>query len=303
MSAHRITPHTIGQLRERGRVQVGYITQLAWSPDGAALAIAHGGGVSLWQGGFGGSPSLTLEHAAPVKGIAFSPDSKVLATGSADMQVRLWLMASGRSLFVMRGHTDRVNAVAISPDGRLIVSGGADRALRLVDLMDSRGLNPLNGHTDAVTSVAFTPDSRTIVSASADATIQLWNITTPDSTFTHRYDDGVRAFAVSRDGASLAAGLANGDLIVSGLGLTFEHWRKLAHEGGVDTVAYAPDGTLIVTGGRDFTAKLWDSATGDLLATVEGHTKPILTAAFNPPGTMLVTGSGDNTAVLWMVDA
>jgi len=301
MTAIRFTLDNIVSAHERGRVPVGYITQIAWSPDGTVLAVAHGSGVSLWHDGFGGAPTGVLDHPAPVKSIAFSPDSKVLATGSSDTQVRLWLLASGTSLFVMRGHTDTVNSVAISPNGRVVASGSADHTIRLVDLMDSRGLTPLLGHNDAVKAVGFTADTQSIITGSADGTIRVWAHQAAEPIVTHTYEDGVRAFAVSPDGGSLAAALKNGRLIVSGVMVNFLHWGKDAHDGGVDCVAFSPDGSLIVTGGRDHAVKIWDAATGDLLTTLETHTKPVLSVAFNPAGTMLVSASGDNQVVLWGV--
>jgi len=71
------------------------------------------------------------------------------------------------------------------------------------------------------------------------------------------------------------------------------------HAGAVHTVAFSPDLTVLATGGRDGTARLWDLATGQCLHTLQGHADTVYRVAFSPDGTLLVTGSYDSTARLF----
>jgi WD40 repeat protein len=64
---------------------------------------------------------------------------------------------------------------------------------------------------------------------------------------------------------------------------------------------FSPDGTKVVTGSSDYTAKIWDVATGNLLKTLVGHTNIVWVANFSPDGTKVVTASSDNTAKIWDV--
>ncbi|MFE3459371.1 protein kinase [Nocardiopsis aegyptia] len=76
-----------------------------------------------------------------------------------------------------------------------------------------------------------------------------------------------------------------------------------AHGSSVESVAISPDGTRLATGGTDGTARVWDVATGDELATLEGHTDWIRSVDFNTDGTLLATGSDDRTARVWDIEA
>ena len=67
----------------------------------------------------------------------------------------------------------------------------------------------------------------------------------------------------------------------------------------MNSAAFSPDGSRIVTAAFDNTARLWDASTGAALATLSGHTDRVVTAAFSPDGSRIVTASADKTARLW----
>ncbi|MDW8218283.1 MAG: AAA-like domain-containing protein [Acidobacteriota bacterium] len=75
--------------------------------------------------------------------------------------------------------------------------------------------------------------------------------------------------------------------------------QALEHTDGVTSVAYAPDGTRVVTGSLDNTAVIWDAASGRALVKLEGHKGAVSSAAFAPDGTRVATGSEDKTALIW----
>ena len=64
-------------------------------------------------------------------------------------------------------------------------------------------------------------------------------------------------------------------------------------------VSFSRDGTRIVTGSGDSTAKVWDAKTGADLLTLKGHTSTIFTSSFSADGLRIVTGSADGTARVW----
>jgi WD40 repeat protein len=115
-------------------------------------------------------------HTYGVRSVAFSPDGRLLASGSYDDTIKLWEVASGREVRTLSGHTSDVNSVAFSPDGRLLASGSDDRTIKLWDVASGSLVRTLSGHNGRVFSVAFSPDGRLLASGSADWTIKLWDI-------------------------------------------------------------------------------------------------------------------------------
>ena len=97
---------------------------------GAAAAITIGAAVAipalLAAAARPGNAAFT-GHTGTVYSVAFSPDGKILATGSRDRTVRLWDTATHRQIGTpLTGHTRGVTSVAFSPDGKTLATGSED---------------------------------------------------------------------------------------------------------------------------------------------------------------------------------
>ena len=73
-------------------------------------------------------------HTSPVSLVAFSPDGRLIVSGSWDNTIQLWHAQTGGQVGnPLQGHTESVLSVAFSPDGRHIVSGSWDKTIQLWD--------------------------------------------------------------------------------------------------------------------------------------------------------------------------
>jgi WD40 repeat protein len=75
------------------------------------------------------------------------------------------------------------------------------------------------------------------------------------------------------------------------------------YTGSVRSAAISPDGTWVVTASLDSTARVWDAATGRLLASLQGHNFPVHSAVFSPDSKRVVTASDDGTARVWPMNS
>ncbi len=325
MAFHTLDLATAASMTEIAEESCGFITRAAWSQAAGALAVAYGGGVLLWRGGFGGEADARFEHSAPIKDVAFSHAGKWLAAASSDTFV--YLLDAQLKVITSFQAANAVDCAAVSPDDRFIAAGCANGTIQHIDLKTGERQD-IPAHDAEISRMRFLSNTL-LLSGSRDGSLKLWNLNDKaviDSV--QRTAERDQAIWAQRPGSAQEKEILHllplpiwvRDIAISGdqaavawkdglVTLYSLKDRKLsalrtleAHENGVDAAAFSSDGSLLASGGRDDLIKLWNAATGDLLTTLSSHDKPVLTLTFAVNDLFLISGSGDNTLKLWGVE-
>ncbi|VUC34877.1 unnamed protein product [Clonostachys rosea] len=258
----------------------------------------------------------TLEgHRGSVSSVVFSPDSKLVASGSSDTTIQLWAADSGALLRTLEAYCDKIESVAFSSDGRTLasVSSHTPWNIRMWDvntgaLLQTQDIQ-VNG--EFICCATLSPDMKLFAIGSLDGLIQISATQTGAlqrtlqgriGTFMEPYQPVLVPFAFSSDSKFVAASSADRKIQI---------WRtdtgKLLQvmtfptDDLISSVSFSPNSELVATGSRDYFVRIWDVKTGALLQKVE-HNAMIRSVAFSPDSKLLASALDDGTIELWAAD-
>jgi WD40 repeat protein/serine/threonine protein kinase len=305
----------LGTFRQSGQALNG----VAFNPDGTRVASVSGafsldepakkGDLVVRDVGTGQEIYAHRDVASGFRGVAFSPDSRWIATGNA-MDLVILDAATGKEEFRLTdpgNRDDPVLSLAFSPDSRRIIAGygefnraqGVGRA-NLWDLTNRKLIERIPEDRGVVYCVAFSPDGREVALAS-EGLVELCDVETPTGPIRafRSHIDLVYAVAFSPDGLYLASG---------GLDRAVRLWDRatgkeirafFGHEGFVRGLAFSPDGRWILSASEDHSVKLWEIASGRSLADFHGHRSFASCVAYSPDGRLAASGGQDHAVKLW----
>src|SRR5215213_8116875 len=320
-----------GKVKFRLGEHKDYIAGVRFSPDGNRIVTGSRDSTArLWRAG--GQPVTELRgHSKPLSAALFSPDSKFVVTASADNTVRVWDSLDGKMITEFRGHSQAVNSVAFSSDGQSIVTSSDDQTARFWPFHPGDGRSTIEAweHSAAVTSIACKPDGSELAATTRDGKLWLDGVGLQRAVpLTYLVDRNAKVANVrfSPDGQSIATtkgssgviynievlrafvDLMRSDAIYKDVLTPAEKKGRQSepagvkldgHTADVNSVAFSPSGSLVVTASADGTARVWDAATGAVVGELHGHTRSLNSAVFSPDGKFIVTAGDDATVRLW----
>jgi ankyrin repeat protein len=258
-------------------------------------------------------PTTQPHRAAEVQGMAFSPDSGLLATAGTDGAVKLWDVNTGKSRYGYTADASWPISLAFSADSKTLAIFVRFGKLLLRDLSTGRLVRTLD-HGSEPAAVAVSPDGKTLALGGHFADISLWNYRTGQrlrAIRTHVDLTGeVAILAFSPDGTRLAC--AGGDGFGNG---EVEIWNvqtgplvATLNSKSVHSVAFSPDGKTLAVGIGGFVqekpiVELWNLAQHKVVTRLRGHEFDPISLAFSRDGRRIAAGDAQGLLTVWDIPA
>ncbi|MBL9140641.1 MAG: serine/threonine protein kinase, partial [Phycisphaerae bacterium] len=211
-------------------------------------------------------------EAAAATRVAFSPNSRTVATSRVDGTVELYQLAAAQpaqSGWFLQGHTGEITSLQFSPDGLTLLSASRDNSARVRNfkVTSDAGVLVLNGHDSDVNSARFNSDATKVVTATERGTARIWDLTCANP---------------------------NGSVLTI-KGHSGKHMRD---------AAFGPDGRVLITVGDDGTAQAWNLS----VPCPSSHPRTILSCgsdlrntSASADGTRVTTAGTESCARVWAV--
>ena len=296
--------------------------QASFSPDSRCVALLTGDGAAVYEARTGKRVaefhhfSADAKKPISVRRILFTPDNREAVTADERGGVRFWNLASRQQVAVFPGRKGGLSDIALSPDGQqaALVTGAEvilwnRRTGKIVRCEGPTGWTPGD-------RLDFRPDSKALLcwgrgnmpaalSASsprpAPCQVVLWDALTGRSLLHLSHTDMVNNAAFS----------PTGDRILTSVGHYLHLWDgktgrpltpPMPHTDEIRAIGFSRDGLLAVSACLDKTTRLWDAATGELAANLNGGITTFTCLAIAPDGRRIAAGGWVN-ALSWELPA
>lgn len=240
--------------------------------------------------------------------VTINKSGEWLAFGASKLgQLLVWEWQSESYILKQQGHFDSTNSLVYSPDGQRVITTSDDGKIKVWDIESGFCIVTFTEHTSGVTACEFAKKGNVLFTSSLDGSIRAWDLIRYRNfrTFTAPTRLSWSCMAVDPSGEVVTAGsLDSFDIHIWSV-QTGQLLDQLAgHEGPVSSLAFAPNGSLLVSGSWDRTARIWSVFDRTQTSEPLQLQADVLDIAVRPDSTQLAISTLDGQLSFWsMSDA
>ena len=270
---------TLPKIKKTSRKESYFPHISTFSSDGNTYLTKSGTDIHVLDSKTNTSKHILKGHEDYIGCFAYSPDSKIIASGSHDQTLRLWDVNSGKHIRTLTGHESDITELSFSPDGSTLISVSRDMTINLWNTTSGelklqlaiQGMMTTKIEPKAkITKVFFSPKKNILATADENRTIHLWNTTTGE--LQHTFSDNMKEN------------------------------KDTGYVKRVESVLFSPDEKLVLSLVNDHKIRLWDIMSGKRISFT-GYIGHLNSASFSPDSKILVTGDSAGVIKFWDIES
>ncbi|EFJ51236.1 hypothetical protein VOLCADRAFT_88109 [Volvox carteri f. nagariensis] len=282
---------------------------VCFSPDGAyVMRWGYGTDVKLLSAD-DGVLVVTITGPTPgaVRYATFNSDGSKVAVATEDCKVCVWLTANKHLVNMLDVGAEPLAHIVFSRDGRHLLSCDDEGQLELWDVTEARMLRRYDtGHISK--KCGFSANGDSVMScAGDDCGLVMLSTRTGGVQTTQLYEEVAECrnracYVISPDGTKVLLFIQEQ---VYGINLVVYHTETDVHipmvvcNGAVTHADFSNDSSLFITAGRDDLIHVWESETGMLRTTLQGHASDVMFCKISDDGEVAVSGDSEGTVLVW----
>jgi periodic tryptophan protein 2 len=228
-----------------------------------------------------------------------------LAFGASKLgQLLVWEWQSESYILKQQGHFDSMNALVYSSDGQKIVTTADDGKIKVWDVNSGFCIVTFTEHSSGVTACEFAKKGNVLFTSSLDGSIRAWDLIRYRNfrTFTAPTRLSFSSLAVDPSGEVVCAGsLDSFDIYIWSVQTGQLLDRLAGHEGPISSLAFAPNGGVVVSGSWDHTVRIWSIFDRTQTSEPLQLQADVLDVAFRPDSRQLAVSTLDGQLTFWSV--
>jgi WD repeat-containing protein 61 len=240
-------------------------------------------------------------HQGAIYALQKGPEPGMIFSAGADKVVSAWNLQTKENHPFLARFPSPVYSLCYIPERNLLIAGTSSGAIHLIDLDKKTELKILRHHTAQIFDIRYSILNNSFYTLGGDGNMGVCSLDSLSLTQLIKLSSAkLRQMDLNSEETELVVACGEGDLIILNTSTLREEKRFHAHDFSANSVKYHPNGTTLISGGKDALLKVWDRKNEFAnLHTIPAHNYAIYSIDFSPDARFFATASRDKTVKIW----